>query len=352
MRQEREMYVRSTLSGLSFAAAMHASVAAVAQVDDRASRAAKLQVSGFQALKQKRYDAALRNFEQAYELDHHALLLGMISRAQFELGNCGAAVESARKFVGEGAPGDLPSAKALLEQVLDECSEVSIESVPDGAQLRIDGQPAEPNDPTPWRGWLKAGEHTVVVRSRSLEESQVLRVPAGEHPPIRLSIDLTHPPAARGEAPPAQSPAVAAAPAQPRATPTPERGEPAPPPSAVSEPPPPMIVVVERAPSPTPAPAQAQPKESTGPVVQSQPAPAQPAPATSVREEAPPAPAQAAPASAIAQAPEVSTTPSHSISRGWWVAGGVAVAAAIAVGVVVATSSAKSVPEPTFHVGP
>jgi hypothetical protein len=174
-------------------------------------KAHDLQAAGFKALKAKKYTEAIQDFEGAYALSGHALLLGMISRAHLEQGHCSQAVESADQYVAAATQEDSAAADKVHAQVLEECIRVQLDSDPPGAAISVDANVVHKGE-GPWRGWLLAGEHRLGATLAGSTLQQRLAVPAGSKPMV-VTLAFPSPPfnpapaAITAKPPPAQPPA-------------------------------------------------------------------------------------------------------------------------------------------------
>lgn len=162
--------------------------------------------SGVALYKEAKYSEALAEFERAYEIEPHPLVLYNIAGCHRELSQYAQAVKFYQRFLSEGH-GQVPAARlnaarAELDGILARIARVSIAINPDGATLLVDGEELGTLVEMPLI--LPPGEHVLTARAPGRgDATRKVRVASGDE----LTVDLTLP-----ELPPepARPPAVTA----------------------------------------------------------------------------------------------------------------------------------------------
>ena len=155
--------------------------------------------SGVALFKQAKYAEALAEFERAYEIAPHPLVLYNIAGCHRQLSHYSEAVTFYRRFVSEGkgvVPDDrLARAQSELDAILALVARVTVTITPaaDGATLSVDGIPIEhPEMPL----ILPPGEHRLTARVPGRPETErTVRVASGDELPLELVIAAPAPPA-------------------------------------------------------------------------------------------------------------------------------------------------------------
>ena len=204
-------------------------------IDERTRpEAHRLADAGAKALAEKRFDDALATYERAYCLFPLPGLRKGASWAELELGRCEAAVRDARFWVEhEQEPRRLKAAQEWLSQTHARCGQLTVQSNPPGATLRLDGE-AQTLGVTPWEGWARAGSHDLIAeKDLFLSEAQHVEVKGGveAHSEVLITLRPVPPPASASPPlatavmtpSPTQAPHVESQPATVRTEPTPTK---------------------------------------------------------------------------------------------------------------------------------
>lgn len=157
---------------------------------------------GTELLTQGQFNEAIAEFQEAYRIKPHYLVLFNIGMAYVELDDPVMAVEILERYLSEGGDkGD----KGRLDQVNAELAKqqarigfLDLKISPEGTQVLIDGKPPA-HDPTQPGGLrLAAGVHTLDASAEGfVQHSQQLEIFGGER--IALQVDLYPPSAAVAE---------------------------------------------------------------------------------------------------------------------------------------------------------
>jgi hypothetical protein len=148
--------------------------------------------SGVGLFKQAKYAEALAEFERAYEIAPHPLVLYNIAGCHRQLSHYTEAVSFYRRFLSEGkgvVPDErLAKAQTELDAILAVVARVTVTITPaaDGATLSVDGIPIEhPEMPL----ILPPGEHRLTARVPGRPETErTVRVASGDELPLELVI--------------------------------------------------------------------------------------------------------------------------------------------------------------------
>lgn len=146
--------------------------------------------SGVALFKEAKYAEALAEFERAYEIAPHPLVLYNIAGCHRQLSHYAEAVGYYRRFLDEGkgvvAAARLATARTELDSILAVIARVTVTITPpiDGATLMLDGAPLDhPAMPL----ILSPGEHRLVARAAGRRDAErSVRVASGDE----LTIDL------------------------------------------------------------------------------------------------------------------------------------------------------------------
>jgi len=157
---------------------------------------------GTELLTQGLYNEAIAEFQEAYRIKPHFLVLFNIGMAYVELDDPVMAVEILERYLNEGGDkGD----KVRLDQVNSELAKqqarigfLDLKVSPEGTQVLIDGKPPA-HDPTQPGGLrLAAGVHTLDASAEGfVQHSQQVEIFGGER--TALQVDLYPPVAAAPE---------------------------------------------------------------------------------------------------------------------------------------------------------
>lgn len=145
--------------------------------------------SGVELYKEAKYTEALAEFERAYEISPHPLVLYNIAVCHRELSHYQQAVKFYKRFITEGK-GQVPNAKLTVAQteldgILARIARVTVTVSPDGATLLVDDQELGTLVEMPIV--LPPGEHRLVARMTGRTDAvRVVRVASGDE----LTVDL------------------------------------------------------------------------------------------------------------------------------------------------------------------
>jgi Tfp pilus assembly protein PilF len=160
--------------------------------------------SGVALYKEAKYAEALAEFERAYEIAPHPLVLYNIATCHRELSHYGEAVKYYQRFLSEGkdkvAPARLKEAQTELDGVLARIARLTVTiKGGEGATVILDGNEL---GTMPIEGPLivPPGEHRIVVRAPGKNDAErSLRVASGDE--VEVTLQLTDAP----KAPPVES---------------------------------------------------------------------------------------------------------------------------------------------------
>jgi hypothetical protein len=147
--------------------------------------------SGVALYKEAKYNEALAEFERAYELQPHPLVLYNIATCHRELSQYSEAVKFYKKFLTEAAnkapPARLHTAQTELDSILARVASVTI-AVPDGTELVLDGK-ALGAMPLEMPLILAPGEHHITARAAGKKDvERKLKVASGDEVSIQLDL--------------------------------------------------------------------------------------------------------------------------------------------------------------------
>jgi len=148
--------------------------------------------AGVALYKEAKFTEALAEFERAYEIAPHPLVLNNIAACHRELSQYGEAVKYYRRFLDEGKgkvpPARLTEAKKDLDDILARIASITITSNVDGAKLTLDGNEL---GTTPLDGPLMVppGEHKLVARAAGKKDAErSVRVASGDKVDVKLEL--------------------------------------------------------------------------------------------------------------------------------------------------------------------
>jgi hypothetical protein len=175
--------------------------------------------SGVALFKEAKYAEALAEFERAYEIAPHPLVLYNIAGCHRQLSHYAEAVSYYHRFLDEGkgvvAAARLTTARTELDAILALVARVTVTIAPpiDGATLVLDGAPLDhPAMPL----ILSPGEHRLIARAAGRRDAErSVRVASGDE----LSIELAFPEPSTGPEEPAGGPSTVAVTARPEGRP-------------------------------------------------------------------------------------------------------------------------------------
>ncbi|GEM_PF-2692094 len=156
--------------------------------------------SGVELYKEQKYTEALAEFERAYEISPHPLVLYNIAVCHRELSHYQQAVKFYKRFITEGkgqVPGPkLTTAQTELDGILARIARVTVTVSPDGATLIVDDQELGTLVEMPIV--LPPGEHRLIARMVGRTDAvRVVRVASGDE----LTVDLKTTELSGGEKP-------------------------------------------------------------------------------------------------------------------------------------------------------
>ncbi|MBA3456377.1 MAG: PEGA domain-containing protein, partial [Deltaproteobacteria bacterium] len=145
--------------------------------------------SGVALYKEAKYSEALAEFQRAYEIAPHPLVLYNIAGCHRELSQYAEAVKAYSQFLAEGK-GQVPAARLTaaqteLDSILARIARVTVTVTPDGATLLVDGSPIGTLVEMPLI--LSPGEHLLVAQAPGRKDMERrVRVASGDE----LTVDL------------------------------------------------------------------------------------------------------------------------------------------------------------------
>jgi hypothetical protein len=155
--------------------------------------------AGVELFKEAKYGEALAEFQRAYDIAPHPLVLYNIAGCHRELSQYGEAVATYNKFLADGK-GKVPAARlaaaqAELDGILARIARVTVNITPavDGATLSVDGAALDkPEMPL----ILPPGEHHLVAHATGKRDGEAtVRVASGDTVNVELALaDLPPPP--------------------------------------------------------------------------------------------------------------------------------------------------------------
>jgi hypothetical protein len=161
--------------------------------------------SGVALFKEAKYTEALAEFERAYEIAPHPLVLYNIAGCHRELSHYGEAVTYYGRFLADGK-GQVPAARLTaaqteLDAILARVARVTVTTAPaaDDVALILDGAPLDkPVMPL----ILPPGEHRLVARAKGWNDAErTLRVASGDEVTVELALALVELPPTPPERP-------------------------------------------------------------------------------------------------------------------------------------------------------
>jgi len=145
--------------------------------------------SGVALYKEAKYSEALAEFQRAYEIAPHPLVLYNIAGCHRELSQYAEAVKAYTQFLAEGK-GQVPAARLTaaqseLDGILARIARVTVTVTPDGATLLVDGEPIGTLVEMPLI--LSPGEHRLVAQAPGRKDTERrVKVASGDE----LTVDL------------------------------------------------------------------------------------------------------------------------------------------------------------------
>jgi hypothetical protein len=149
--------------------------------------------AGVALFKEGKFKEALAEFERAYEIAPHPLVLYNIAGCHRELSSYGEAIRFYERFLKEGKgqvpPSRLTTAQTELDAILARIARITIViQGPPYAQLFLDGAPLG-TMPVPMPLVLPPGEHKIVAKADGYKDAErTLRVASGDEAEISLTL--------------------------------------------------------------------------------------------------------------------------------------------------------------------
>jgi hypothetical protein len=156
--------------------------------------------SGVALFKEQKYAEALAEFERAYEIAPHPLVLYNIAGCHRELSHYADAVKYYNRFLDQGK-GKVPAArltaaKSELDGILARIARVSVQITPEGAELTVDGNVLG-TMPLEMPLILPPGEHKLSARVPGYKDAERnLRLASGDEVDVELKLPMLPPEAA------------------------------------------------------------------------------------------------------------------------------------------------------------
>ena len=149
--------------------------------------------SGVALFKEAKFKEALAEFERAYEIAPHPLVLYNIAGCHRELSNYGEAIRFYERFLAEGKgkvpPARLTTAQTELDGILARIARVTVViQGPPYATLILDGNPLG-TMPVPMPLVLPPGEHKLIAKADGYKDGErTLRVASGDEAEVTLTL--------------------------------------------------------------------------------------------------------------------------------------------------------------------
>lgn len=148
--------------------------------------------TGVRLFDEGKYSEALAEFEQAYALESHPLVLYNLAAAHRALSQYAQALEFYQRFLAEGKgvvrPRQLARGQRELAELLRLIARITVTTTPEGAQVTVDGRAIGPSplaDPI----ILGPGDHVVGAAHDGYEPAErSIRVAAGDSLSVALSL--------------------------------------------------------------------------------------------------------------------------------------------------------------------
>lgn len=147
--------------------------------------------SGVALFKEGKYSEALAEFERAYEISPHPLVLYNIAGCHRELSHYGDAVKFYERFLDEGKgqvpPARLTAARSELDGILARIARVTVTASPVDATLYVDGEQLDALTKMPLI--LPPGEHELAAKAPGRKDaSRKVRVASGDELTVELML--------------------------------------------------------------------------------------------------------------------------------------------------------------------
>jgi len=148
--------------------------------------------TGVELFEEGKYSEALAEFEQAYALESHPLVLYNLAAAHRALSQYAQAVDFYKRFLAEGKgivrPKQLARGERELADLLRRVARIEVSTTPEGATVSVDGRPVGPS-PLDQPLLLGPGDHLVGATLDGYEPAErAVRVAAGDSLAVALSL--------------------------------------------------------------------------------------------------------------------------------------------------------------------
>ncbi len=148
--------------------------------------------SGVSLYKEGKFAESLAEFERAYEIAPHPLVLYNIAGCHRELSNYGDSIKYSRRFLEEGkgvvSKNRLATAQAELDSVLARIARVTVTVPVEGAELILDGVSLG-TMPLDMPLILPPGEHRLVARAEGYRNAErAMRLASGDELEVALQL--------------------------------------------------------------------------------------------------------------------------------------------------------------------
>jgi hypothetical protein len=178
--------------------------AAPAAADDTRREADRHFKTGVKLFEENKYSEALAEFEQAYALASHPLVLYNLAATHRALSQYAQAVDFYNRFLAEGKgvvkPAQLAKGQRELADLLRLIARVEVTTSPEGAEVSVDGRAIGPT-PLGQPLILGPGDHVVRATLAGRQPAErAVRVAAGDTLAVALTLQErpAEPPAAAG----------------------------------------------------------------------------------------------------------------------------------------------------------
>lgn len=148
--------------------------------------------SGVSLYKEGKFAESLAEFERAYEIAPHPLVLYNIAGCHRELSNYGESIKYSRRFLEEGkgvvSKSRLATAQTELDSVLARIARVTVTVPVEGAELILDGVSLG-TMPLDMPLILPPGEHRLVARAEGYRDAErAMRLASGDELEVALQL--------------------------------------------------------------------------------------------------------------------------------------------------------------------
>lgn len=148
--------------------------------------------SGVSLYKEGKFTESLAEFERAYEIAPHPLVLYNIAGCHRELSNYGESIKYSRRFLEEGkgvvSKSRLATAQTELDSVLARIARVTVTVPVEGAELLLDGVSLG-TMPLDMPLILPPGEHRLVARAEGYRDAErAMRLASGDELEVALQL--------------------------------------------------------------------------------------------------------------------------------------------------------------------